>query len=389
MTHRINKRIGILGGGQLGKMLMEAGSRMNINYSFLEKGDACPALLVNQNHIVGGLYERGKIEELASQSDVLTYEIEHVNVDALIDLHNQGKQVFPKPDVLKIIQDKGLQKQFFENQNVSTLPYKLVEASNLIDEVNNWPNQRLVLKHRKGGYDGKGVNVVSKDDVTRLHQENSDLLQSDTGYVIEKIIENPVELSVIVAIDQLGNMQCYEVSEMVFDDSSNLMDYLVTPSNQSQDIEEKAKELASTVVQGFNSPGLFAVELFLDGDNNLFVNEIAPRPHNSGHHTIESTYCSQYEQLNRILLGFPLGSTSQIISAVTCNIVGSADVNGEYYLDGLEEVLDMKGVYIHMYGKTHTKPNRKLGHFTVIRERKEDCLNTMRAVKNILRIKSA
>lgn len=387
MTKGLKTPIGVIGGGQLGKMLMEAGSRLNLKYTFLEKNSACPASLVCKNQVIGTLFEEDKILEVASLSDVITYEIEHVNVDTLAKVEASGKQVIPTSDVLKIIQDKGNQKQFFENHGIETLPYKIVSAENLVFEVDLWTDNGFVLKHRKGGYDGKGVSIYSKETFMKEVALESDSLKSKDGYVIEKLIEHPIELSVIVAIDQLGNKACYDVSEMVFDMQSNLMDYLICPSNQSAKIIEKAKSLALKAVSGFNSPGLFAVELFLK-EETLFVNEIAPRPHNSGHHTIESAYCSQYEQLNRILTGLPLGNTSQVASAITCNFVGPEGFSGPYALEGVSEISKLKGVYLHLYGKKESKPFRKLGHFTVLGDDTEECLEIMRKVKSALKIKS-
>ena len=384
----MNKTIGVLGGGQLGKMLFEAGSPLNINFTFLEKSEDCPASLVCSNQVVGSLQNPTKINSLAKNADVLTYEIEHVNVEALEQLEREGKPVFPKPSVLSIIQDKGLQKQYYADRDVSTLRFTLATKDTLEEEVSNWTEDRFVLKHRKGGYDGKGVQLLTKSQFENLKNHQDKSLISEHGFVIEKLANNAIEVSVIVAVAQDGSSITYPPCEMVFNPRSNLMDYLIAPSSLSLEINQKCEALALKAVKGFNSPGLFAVELFVEARGGIFVNEIAPRPHNSGHHTIESCYTSQYEQLNRILLGQPLGSTALIKPAATCNIVGPQDVNGAYELANLNEVLQIEGVYIHMYGKTTTSHDRKLGHFTILADTRVEVIEKMEKVKGMLSIKS-
>ena len=385
----MSKTIGVLGGGQLGKMLFESGSPSNINYVFLEKSVDCPAALVCRHQIVGDLKDGDKIKQLSSRADVITYEIEHVNVAALKDLENKGKSIIPKPDVLSIIQDKGLQKEFYSNHDIPTLSFVNCTKENLHKEVESWPDEPFVLKHRKGGYDGKGVQILTKNQFKELHSSADQSLMSADGYVIEKMAKNAVEVSVIVAVSQKLNSVSYTPCEMVFDPRSNLMDYLISPSRLSDKINNLCEVIAQKTVKAFCSPGLFAVELFVEPNGKVFVNEIAPRPHNSGHHTIESTYTSQYEQLNRILLNQPLGDTSLIQHAATCNIVGPKNVTGRYYIDKLDKVLEIPGVYVHMYGKSETSPNRKLGHYTILGKNQEAVEKKLMKVKKILTIKSA
>lgn len=388
MKSKLERTIGILGGGQLGKMLFEAGSPLNLKYVFLEKSVDCPARLVNQNQVIGDLKDAEKINELSAKVDIISYEIEHVNTDALLALEAEGKLVLPKPSVLQTIQDKGLQKLFYSDNKVETLAYMLCTNETLAEEIAKWQDDTFVLKHRTGGYDGKGVHVLSKQSFKKLEAENSNSLKCDTGFVIEKYLKNVTEVSVIVAIGQTGDCIAYEPCEMVFDPKSNLMDYLIAPSHLDETIQQNCKDIALRVVKSFNSAGLFAVELFVDEQNAVFVNEIAPRPHNSGHHTIESCVTSQYEQLNRILLGLPLGDTRLINAAITCNIVGPPDVNGAYYIANLDEIMKLPGVYIHMYGKSTTSPFRKLGHFTVIDEERSTAIENMKRVKKLLQLKS-
>ena len=384
----MKKTIGVLGGGQLGKMLFEAGSPMNTNYVFLEKTENCPASLVCEHQILGSLNDEDKIKQLGDLSDVLTFEIEHVNVDALIELEQTGKLVIPKPNVLSIIQDKGHQKDFYSTHNIPTLPYKISAAAELESDIESWSDERFVLKHRKGGYDGKGVQLLSKNQFQKLLTNNDNSIQSPDGYVIEKLAKEAVEVSVIVAVDQQLESKSYAPCEMVFDPKSNLMDYLITPSRLDEKINTACEEIARKTVESFKSPGLFAVELFVQKDDKIYVNEVAPRPHNSGHHTIESSYTSQYEQLNRILLNQPLGDTSLIQNAITCNIVGPEEINGSFELGNLNPILKIPGVYIHLYGKATTSPNRKLGHYTILGSNTQELENKLNEVKKLLTVKS-
>ncbi|MDB4106983.1 5-(carboxyamino)imidazole ribonucleotide synthase [Bacteroidia bacterium] len=383
-----DKTIGVLGGGQLGKMLFEAGSPMNTKYVFLENTKNCPASLICNNQIVGSLQDENKIKELSEKSDVLTFEIEHVNVGALKKLESEGKQVIPRPSVLSIIQDKGLQKLYYQENNVPTLRFKNTTSSALAENIEAWPDENFVLKHRKGGYDGKGVQLLDKTEFNKLKENNDQGLLSDSGYVIEKLAKDAIEISVIVSVAQDGTTSSFEPCEMVFNPKSNLMDYLIAPSSLSDSINKECVKIAESAILQFQSPGLFAVELFVEKEGGIFVNEIAPRPHNSGHHTIESAVTSQYEQLNRILLNQPLGETSAITPAATCNIVGPENISGEYYIDKLNDILLTSGVYIHLYGKASTSPNRKLGHFTVLGKNREDVITKMEIVKQLLSIKS-
>lgn len=388
MEHSNKITIGILGGGQLGKMLFEAGSPLNNSYRFLESSDTCPASLVCNNQVVGSLMDADKIAELADKCDVISYEIEHVNIDALSKLEENNKAVFPKSNVLRTIQDKGLQKQFYQKNNIPTLDFVISTSAELKDRVRSWADSTFVLKHRKGGYDGKGVQVLTKLQFANLLDTNDDSINNESGFVIEKFVEEVTEVAVIVGVSQDGSITSYNPCEMVFDPASNLMDYLIAPSSLNSEVNSRCQEIATKVVKLFDSPGLFAVELFIDHKNNIYVNEIAPRPHNSGHHTIESCITSQYEQLNRILLNQPLGDTRLICPAATCNIVGPASVAGEYEIDNLDTILSISGVYIHMYGKSTTSPFRKLGHFTVLAETREEVVSKMKQVKELLKIKS-
>lgn len=356
------KKIGIIGGGQLGKMLMEAGQPWNIHYTILETAGA-PAADIANHHIIGELTDAAKITELAGHSDVLTYEIEHINTDALKQVEQAGKTVIPSPAILEIIQDKGLQKLFFRHHNIPTTDFELVEnAGQWAESLLKLKGEKVAAKLRKGGYDGKGVSLVRKKEML----DNPSAIPFSEATVLEEFVENARELSVIVARTAKGEITTFPTVEMQFDPIANLVEFLFSPADISAANDEKAKRMAMDAIIKMDGIGLFAVEMFMDADENIFVNEIAPRPHNSGHHTIEACYTGQYEQLNRILLGMPLGNTDLIQPAAMLNLLGAPGVNGAYEITGLDKILALEGVYVHLYNKANTKPMRKMGHITIL-----------------------
>lgn len=358
----LKKTIGIIGGGQLGRMMIEESLRLNINFNVLDAPD-CPCASLAQKHIHGKLTDATQIKELASISDVLTYEIEHVNVQAMLELEQQGKEIIPSPKVLQLIQDKGLQKKFFISNQIPTVPFVLV------NHPDEWPQaiqqlggEKMVAKTRTEGYDGKGVNIFNTSQVLASTQH----VPFNEPCVLEQFIPCQKELSVMVAVDKKGNILTWPVVEMVFDAEANLVTFLDCPATINDATAQKARAIAHQTIKAFNSAGVFAVEMFLTQSGDVLVNEVAPRPHNSGHHTIEACYTSQFEQLVRILAGLPLGSTELIQPAVMMNLLGSPGVSGPYLLQGLKEVSAMQGVYVHLYGKKESKPMRKMGHVTII-----------------------
>lgn len=376
--------IGIIGGGQLGKMLIEAGQPWNIHYTILEMDNA-PAKDIANQHIVGSLQDAEKIKALALQSDVLTYEIEHINVEALLELEAQGHKIIPSPKILSIIQDKGLQKLFFKANNIPSSPFELVDnASEWAAKLPALRGHKVAAKLRKGGYDGKGVELVNKVDI-----EQHGKIPFEGAVVLEEFVENAIELSVIVARNEQGEICTFPTVEMAFDPKANLVDILFAPANISEARDQSAKAIAQKCIECLNGVGIFAVEMFLSQDGQILVNEIAPRPHNSGHHTIEACYTSQYEQLNRILLGMPLGDTSLIQAAAMMNILGFESVNGPYELTGLEHILPMPGVFVHLYNKAETKPMRKMGHITIMGKDLEAVLNKLKTIKQYLGMRAA
>lgn len=374
-------RVGIIGGGQLGMMTIEAKyPRLPVEFTVLEQSQDCPAAPIANHFIQGSLQDDTDIRNLANQTDVVTWEIEHINVDTLVQLEKEGKTIIPKPAVLQIIQDKGLQKQFFAQHNIPTAPFALCNTADITQELlSQFPGDTVVVKTRKGGYDGKGVAILSKSEALNNNPFQGDIL-------IESFVPNALEIAVIVAIAQDGDFAVYPAIEMYFNPQSNLVEFLFSPARISRELEEKIQTIGRQCVQKLNSPGLFAVELFLTENQEIWVNEIAPRPHNSGHHTIEGSHCSQFEQFLRILAGAPLGDPSLIQPSAMINIVGPAHVSGNYQLANESALTQDGDVFIHMYRKSETRPNRKLGHATVVAPSLEALLERAEAIKNQLEI---
>lgn len=377
----LKKTIGIIGGGQLGRMMIEESLRLNNEFNILDAAD-CPCAHLAQKHIVGKLTDGDAIRKLAAVSDVLTFEIEHIDVATLEKLEEEGKEVIPSPKVLRIIQDKGLQKTFFETHHIPTAPFALVDtAEEWVETINRMGGKRLVAKTRKDGYDGKGVTIFD----TQVVLQNPEKRPFTQPSLIEAFIPCEKEISVMVARDREGNMVTWPVVEMEFDPEANLVTFLDCPAHLSDEVAERAKEIAITVIEKLGSAGVYAVEMFLTKEGEVLVNEIAPRPHNSGHHTIEACYTSQFEQLVRILMGLPLGSTGLIQPAVMMNLLGGEGFSGAYRLQGLEEISAMEGVYVHLYGKTESKPMRKMGHITVMAPTLELAREKARNVNKLVR----
>jgi len=356
-------RIGIVGGGQLGKMLIEAGLPWNVNYNVLDPGVDAPAARYAAEFIHGSLTDREAILKLAEVSDILTYEIEHIDVETLIELEGQGKTVIPGPRILKTIQDKSLQKQFYSQNELSTTPFTLFHT---IDEMrgaaSDFSDEKIVVKSAKGGYDGKGVWILNRSDV---QQGNVPFELNGNTFFLEQFLGHARELSVIVARNTDGDSKTYPSVEMVFDPELNLVDYLFAPANVTDEEETALRTLAHDAIDALEGVGLFAVEMFLTDEGEVFINEIAPRPHNSGHQTIEGNVTSQYEQLNRILLGLPLGETDLYSPVVMINLLGDQGVSGDYGLSGLDQFFAAKDAHLHWYNKSQTRPGRKMGHITV------------------------
>ena len=369
-------RVGIIGGGQLGMMTIEAKfPSLPVEFVVLEQSADCPAAPISNQFIAGSLKSEADIRTLAEASDVLTWEIEHINVDALVKLEKEGKTIIPKPSVLQTIQDKGIQKQFFQQHNIPTAHFALCDAQSITEALlSQFPGEQIVIKTRTGGYDGKGVAILNKSEALQSMPFSGNIL-------IESFVPNALEIAVIVAIAQDGSHAVYPAIEMYFNPKSNLVEFLFSPARISTELEKKIQAIGLQCVQKLNSPGLFAVELFLTENQEIWVNEIAPRPHNSGHHTIEGCHCSQFEQFLRILSGAPLGDPSLIQPAAMINIVGPTHLSGDYQLANEDSLTQNGDVFIHMYRKSETRPNRKLGHATVIAPTLEALLERAESVK--------
>lgn len=369
---KLSKKIGVLGGGQLGKMLCEAGLPWHIDLCLMDGSIDFPAGPYTSNFFEGNFQNYEDVMAFGKDKDVLTIEIESVNTRALRDLEKMGKEVFPQPHIIELIQDKGLQKQFYSEHALPTADFDLYGTDELKDGCDNGKIKLpFVQKLRKGGYDGKGVQIVRSAD---------DLMPGDS--VVEHLIDIDKEISVIVARDKHGHIVSYDAVEMVFDPVGNLVDYLICPADIDPMIEAEAKHLAERLIGDLEMVGLLAVEMFLTRSGELLINEVAPRPHNSGHHTIENTDCSQYEQLLRCLLDLPLGSPAIHRPAMMVNILGGNDGTGRPVYNGLEDILSISGIHVFLYGKKETRPFRKLGHITIVGKDKEELFEKAAIVKS-------
>lgn len=372
--------LGVLGGGQLGKMLIQAGSQWHAPIHVLDPSPDCPASHLATRLVKGSFREYQPVMDFGETLPRLTIEIEAVNTQALRELRDLGVKVFPSPDALAIIQDKGLQKEFLKKYHIPTAPFRLVESAK---EVRNGIKKKeitlpFVQKLRTEGYDGRGVQVVESEAALKN--------LFDAPAVVEDQVQIARELSVIVAMGQDGEVVCYDPVEMVFNPVANLVEHLVCPARITREQAREAEVLAIKTIRAFEIVGLLAVELFLDGDGELWVNEVAPRPHNSGHHTIESCVTSQYEQHLRAVLGLPLGSAKLIQPAVMVNLLGAEGHSGPARYPGFEECLEREGVSIHLYGKAETRPFRKMGHVTITAPTLDAALEQAKFVEQTLTV---
>jgi len=372
------KKIGIIGGGQLGKMLAQKAKQMGFYVISLDPSPECPAASVSDELIVSDFYNPEKLKELVRKSDITTYEIEHINTAVLKDFYDKGYHIYPSPYCLEIIQDKFKQKQIFKNAN---LPVPRFEKVTHLDvsffEKFGFP---CVQKASKGGYDGRGVVVIkSKEDLNKVLETES---------FVEELVDIKKELAVMVARNKRGDVKSYPVVEMVFEQSANILDFLVAPARIDEKIAQRAREVAIKVVEALDGVGVFGVELFLTKDDEILINEVAPRPHNSGHYTIEACVTSQFEQHLRAICDLPLGSTKQLSPAVMINLLGEKGYKGRPKIEGLAESLSIEGVSFHFYGKKMTAPFRKMGHVTIVDDNLEVAIEKAKRVKEVLKIKA-
>ncbi|WP_448374960.1 5-(carboxyamino)imidazole ribonucleotide synthase [Fervidobacterium sp.] len=382
------KTVGVIGGGQLGKMLTLKAKEMGFKIVALDKELNCPISSICDELITGSLYDKEKLEELAKLTDVVTYEIEHTGTNSLKYLEELGFKIFPSPRLLELINDKLLQKEHLVNHGIPTskilgkMDKETLTNIESQDELKSFiPNFPFVQKARKGGYDGRGVAVIK-------HERDLDKFLKTDSY-FEELVDIEKELAVLLVRDGSGNIVIYPVVEMVFDERSNILDMLISPARISDEISLRAQKIALDVIKSFanfNAVGVFAIEMFLTKNGDILVNEIAPRVHNSGHHTIESCYTSQFEQHLRAITNLPLGSTKQHTPAVMINLLGEPGYTGKPAIIGLEDILRTEGAHLHWYGKERTAPFRKMGHITILADDVQSAINKARELKSCVKI---
>ncbi len=376
----INKTIGILGGGQLGRMLYESITPWNINIHFLDKDSSFPAGKICPQFIEGDFNNYDDVVTFAKGKDVIGIEIENVNTEALKVLEKSGISCFPQPNILNTIKDKGLQKQFYKTNNFPSSEFQLLEGK---DEIINYLKDRkisfpFVQKARKEGYDGRAVQLIrTEDDLDKL---------MDVPSVIEDLVDIEKELSVIVARNELGQIEVFPTVEMVVNPKANQLDYQLCPADISNDDNQEMNNISKRLVEKWNLVGLLAIEFFISKEGEILINEVAPRPHNSGHHTIEACNVSQFEQLGRALLGISLIKPKLVHPSVMINLVGSEGYTGKATYVGMEECLEDDNIFVHLYGKDITKPYRKMGHITIIDENIENAIKKAKFVKNLVKV---
>ncbi len=369
-------RIGIIGGGQLGRMLVRKAHQLGCTAVVLDPTPHSPAGQIADAQIVGGYFDREKIRELVEQVEVTTYDLENIDAEFLALLSKEGHSILPHPGVLANIQDKLVQKEIMRDHGLPTSPFRALPEPDL--EAFAAFGYPLVQKARRGGYDGRGVAVLRSELDWPKHLP--------VPCFVEQFIPFEKELAVLVARSTTGETKVYPVCEMGFSGEANVMEMLLVPAVLPEAITRKAQDLAVSVMECFQGVGIFGVELFLTGEGDLLINEISPRTHNSGHYTIEACITDQFEQHLRAILGFPLGDTLQIVPAALINLLGEPGHSGNPVLIGMHEALSIAGVSIHLYGKAKTAPYRKMGHVTVVDPDLEQARVKAMLVKNTLRI---
>ncbi|WP_028972427.1 5-(carboxyamino)imidazole ribonucleotide synthase [Spirochaeta cellobiosiphila] len=371
--------IGIIGGGQLGRMTILEARRMDIPVVVLTPEHPSPASDIANDYIVGSLYDKTKIKELAQACDVITFEIEHVDADTLAELEKDGKKVIPSSGVLQIIQDKSIQKKVLRDHGLPVSSWDMLDGNNREELLKHY-GYPVVQKSCRGGYDGKGVMVItSPEDIPQMLEGES---------FLEEWVDFQKEIAVMVARNEKGEIKAYPLVEMEFNPETNICDTTIVPSKLDEQLQREARELAIQSVEALNGVGIFGVEMFLTRDNKILINEIAPRPHNSGHYTIEGCITSQYEQYIRTLLNLPLGSTELIQPNVMINLLGAEGYEGPTAISGYEKALEIPGVFLHIYGKKLTKPHRKMGHLTALGKTREEAMNKAQTAKQLITILS-
>lgn len=378
-----NFKLGILGGGQLGKMLLSDTRKFDIQTYVLDPSDEAPCKIACNKFIQGDLMDFETVYNFGKQVDVLTFEIELVNLEALEKLELEGLKVFPSPKTLRLIQNKGIQKEFYYHNNIPTAPFeKFSDLENLKSAICNLKSSiqlPFVWKCTEFGYDGNGVKII------RTLQDLDNL--PNVECIAEEMVPFKNELAVIVCRSPSGEIKTYPVVEMEFHPEANQVEYVICPARIDEKVTEKARAIALNVSKKFNHVGLLAVEMFQTYDDEILVNEVAPRPHNSGHYSIEASYTSQFENHLRAILDLPLGNTDSKVAGIMVNLTGAEGFSGEVVYENIETILGWNGVTPHIYGKKQTRPFRKMGHVTIVnqditiaRKIAEDVKNTIKVI---------
>lgn len=382
-----DNKLGILGGGQLGKMLLQSIMNYGLSVHVLDANPTAPCSSYCRHFTIGNVTDYKAVYNFGKNLDIITIEIENVNVDALVQLEEEGKKVYPQPKVIRLIQDKGLQKDFYKNHDIPTANYvKVANKEALVNYLK--PHEHapipMVQKLCKSGYDGKGVYMLNLPYTEQVMQK-----AFDAPSILENKIEHTKELSVLVARNAAGDISTFDVVEMIFKPDANLLSQLICPADISVEIAKAAQEIAQKIATKLEIVGLLAIEFFLTKDNKLLVNEMAPRPHNSGHHTIEGCFTSQFEQHLKAILNLPFGSTELRNKAViTVNLLGCKDSTGDVQYAGIDAISKMEGVYLHLYGKIRTSLNRKMGHVTIVSDSLAAAEDQLTKVRAALRVSS-
>jgi len=377
-----NFKLGILGGGQLGKMLIYDAKRYDLHTKVMDINRKSPCNKIADEFIIGDITNYDDVINFGNKVDLITVEIENINTDALEDLEKSGKKVYPSPKTLKIIQNKSKQKNFYKNNHLPTSRFKSYSSLDELKKNFNHDNFDFpfVWKSSKFGYDGKGVKIINKI-------EDLDFAYTDQCLIEEKVSIKK-ELSVIVSRNVSGETKCFPVVEMEFNEKSNLVEYVMCPANISSTAEDNAIKIASELAEKFEMVGLLAVELFLTNKEEILINEVAPRPHNSGHHTIECCVTSQFDQHIRSILNLPLGSTDILTPGIMVNLVGQNEQEGNVIYKNLNDIFDYSGVFIHIYGKKKSRLNRKMGHITIINKDIKKAIEMGKKIKNKIKVTS-
>lgn len=373
-------KLGILGGGQLGKMMLTETRKFDIQTYVVDPSPEAPCRFGATKFFQGSLNDYQTVMDLGNQVDVLTIEIENVNLEALEALEAQGKKVYPSPKTLRLISNKGNQKDFYTQHRIPTAPYKRFARLEELTAGVSAGSIALpfVWKATEGGYDGNGVKIVrSLQDLQGL---------PETECIAETMVPFKNELAVIVARSASGEIKTYPVVEMEFHPEANQVEYVICPARIDESVATAAREIALKVSEAYNHVGLLAVEMFQTQDDTILVNEVAPRPHNSGHYSIEASYTSQFEQHIRAILDLPLGNTDSKVAGIMVNLVGEEGYSGQVVYEHIENIMAIDGVTPHIYGKRETRPFRKMGHVTIVNEDMKRARAIAQQVKETIRV---